>query len=99
MIIKIFNTINEFVNAINDVSQQIDKLTADLKQLKHESKSLTDLQTSLKNYNVETYADVNNITTVSKLRVTKFSKYNLSENIAFDKTILDKIKDRLNDFI
>lgn len=94
-----FDTINEFVNTVNTVSQQLDNLTKDLKQLNDELKSLVKLQNSLENYNVETYADVGNITTVSKLRVTKFSKYNLSENISFNKNILDKIKDRLNDFI
>lgn len=94
-----FDTISEFVNTVNTVSQQLDNLTKDLKQLNDELKSLVELQNSLENYNVETYADVGNITTVSKLRVTKFSKYNLSENISFNKNILDKIKDRLNDFI
>lgn len=94
-----FDNIVNFVLTVEKVSKKIDDLNNHLEQLKDETNLLTKLENKLNKYNKETYADVGNITTVSKLRVSKFSKYNLSGNITFNENIINKIKDRLNDFI
>lgn len=74
---------------------RLSNLEKDYKGLSNQLDSLGGLVNHLTKYNKETYADVSSITTVSKLRVQKFSSYDISSNIFLDSSSIDKIKARL----
>lgn len=94
-----YPSLKEMVDLFSRKFSQVDELERYYNLILEENKGLDRLKNKLKKYNKDTYADVGNIQTVSKLRVTKFSNYKVSENVAFNDTIIDKIKSRLNDFI
>lgn len=84
---------------LHDNFTGLDKMLTEYHAITKEQDELTKLAHKLNKYDKDSFADVQNVTSVSKLRVTKFSRYNISENITFNNETILKIKDRLQDFI
>lgn len=93
------NSIKLFIKRAETIFTQADKINMEVKQIDAELSQLTILQEKVAKYNKNTFVDVANIQAISKLRIKKFSAYNISENIIFHDAILKRVKDRLMDFI
>lgn len=91
--VKIFVEISEsFLNSTERINQKMTSLVSEIEQLKT-------LEKRMERYTKSTYADVNNITTVSKLRAKKISEYTISGNISLSETSIDKLKNKLSSII
>lgn len=89
----------QLVNSMDREFDDSEKMIYQINNAKSEVNLLKELERKTKKYNKYTYADVANICSISKLRVKKFSNYNISENVRFNQDIVNKIKNRLQDFI
>lgn len=90
---------SKFLNFLTETFKKSDELSILVQKIQPGIRELETLTKKAKKYNNQTYADVGNITTVSKLRIIKFSKFNISENTQVSQDVIDKILNRLNDFI
>lgn len=90
---------SKFLNSLTETFKKSDELSILVQKIQPGIRELETLTKKAKKYNNQTYADVGNITTVSKLRIIKFSKFNISENTQVSQDVIDKILNRLNDFI
>lgn len=61
--------------------------------------ALTSLTSKYKQYNKPTFANTRNLTTVSKLRVVKFSSDKVSENIQISEKSMNEIERKINLYI
>ncbi|MDI6551116.1 type II toxin-antitoxin system PemK/MazF family toxin [Leuconostoc suionicum] len=86
-LLKYLAVIKSIMIRLSDTAHHMEKLVSEVE-------SLEKLFEELKKYNKETYADINNITTVSKLRVQKFSSYAISSNITLSANSIDKLRKR-----
>ncbi|CAH1857563.1 type II toxin-antitoxin system PemK/MazF family toxin [Convivina intestini] len=107
--------INEQINSLDDIteykfmvnisvriSQYITKIDNNLDQLSKIEKDIKGsekLSNQIKKYEGNSFADVNNITTVSKLKVNKFSEFNISENISLPDEYIKKIKKKIKEIM
>lgn len=85
---SLVETLSNFLNAASDINTSFSLLEDEVNQLETLGKRM-------ERYTNSTFADVNNITTVSKLRVQKFSDYNISGNISLSDNSVNKIKHKL----
>lgn len=81
-----------FLNSTERINQKMTSLVSEIEQFKT-------LEKRMERYTKSTYADVNNITTVSKLRAKKISEYTISGNISLSETSIDKLKNKLSSII
>lgn len=91
--------IAKMLDLISTIYEKSDQTFSSVDKMQRMADELESLFKKAKKYNKQTFADVGNITTVSKMRIIKFSKFNISENTKVPQEILDKILDRLHDFI
>lgn len=91
--------VTQLLDALTEIFKRSDNILNSIKEMEYASNELEVLFDKANKYNKQTYADVGNITTVSKLRIIKFSKFNISENTQVSQEIVNKILDRLHDFI
>ncbi|MCT8395268.1 hypothetical protein D0499_05515 [Weissella soli] len=91
--------IMSLINSLNDYLSKAFEIQEYLEEIQREIKLIKGLVEQLNKYNKNTFADVSSITTISKLRVKKFSRYNISGNITISRTSIEKLKKSLSDRI
>lgn len=91
-----YPNVKHMVIILRGIQSKGQHLSNEVSLLNTEIDKLEDLKKQLEKFNKKTYADVENITTISKLRASKFSKYNISENIIFSEQTLNKLITALN---
>ncbi|TGE44121.1 hypothetical protein C6P25_04170 [Weissella confusa] len=84
--------VNDF---ISETSKQVKQSSARLKEITPEVNEITKLLEKLDRYNNDSFVDVSNITTISKLRVKKITRYTITGNISLSKESMQKIKKSL----
>lgn len=108
---KLINSISEIKNAEDDTNLSklylmlsrelliIKKMETDASSLREKVDGLEKLSAQLGKYNNESFAAVSNVTTISKLRVRKFSEYNISGNVSISDMFMDKIKIGISNYM
>ncbi|APB84629.1 type II toxin-antitoxin system PemK/MazF family toxin [Lactiplantibacillus plantarum] len=94
-----YKNIHAFISRVEPLLKRSNHLKLLMDEEKQMSISLGSLVNKASNFNAVTYANTSNITTVSKLKITKFSKGNISENTAISSESMRKIVDKLNESI
>ncbi|AHA05902.1 type II toxin-antitoxin system PemK/MazF family toxin [Pediococcus acidilactici] len=94
-----FPRLKKFIESVSELLDKADSFIPRFNKANKNILILNSLIAKAKRYNKETYADISNITTISKLRVTKFSENNLSENTYASQNSINHIKERLNKLI
>lgn len=92
-------SIQKLLSFLSELQTNCRKFTDELQNLTEETNELKQLEIRIKNLNESTFADVANITTISKLRVFRFSEYGLSGNISLSNSSVDRIKNKLQKLI
>lgn len=80
------------MNKTNEINNKIVELQNEIQLFKK-------LEKRMERYTKFTYADVNNITTVSKLRAKKVSEYTISGNSSLSENSINKLKTKLSSII
>lgn len=94
-----YKDIFEFASFMDTLISFQHSLLDDLQRLEKEVTELKKLVAEIERYNANTYANINGIRSISKLRVSKFSKYSISGNISVSPATLDKLKTKLSKII
>lgn len=88
-----------YTHTIHECLHRADKLEEKLARTTAMVPAFRSLMKKSNKYNKQTFANTGNITTVSKLKVVKFSSGNVSENIILSEDVLTKIQNKLNQLI
>lgn len=83
--------LKETVNLVDSYLKKADSLAAQLNEAKELSSKLLELGQKLEKYNKNSFVDIQNITTISKLRIKNFSEFGISENTSISPESLEKI--------
>lgn len=92
---KIQNVLREST----DILQKSDQLHRDLTLAKKLVPAFQSLAKKPVKYNKQTFANMRNITTISKLKIVKFSRGNVSENIMISDAAMKKIENKIQELI
>ena len=92
-------SLQNYVVEIDDVLNEVDHLQDQLNYVKSIIPAMQSLITKRAKYNKPTFANTRNITTVSKLRVVKFSSMNVSENIKISDAAMQQVESKINNYI
>lgn len=91
---------------INSIKRDIKKYQKDLSLITKNANALSDEVNQFKKelerlgkYNNDTYACLSSISSISKLKIKKFSKFGIHSNISINENNLDLIKARIKKFI
>ncbi|KRN36241.1 type II toxin-antitoxin system PemK/MazF family toxin [Lactiplantibacillus plantarum] len=94
-----YKNIQLYVSRVEPLLKQSNHLKELMDEEKQMVSSLRSLASKVNNFNAITYANTANITTVSKLKITKFKRGNISENTSISTDGMQKIVDKMNTFI
>ncbi|MBC9118617.1 hypothetical protein [Fructobacillus fructosus] len=81
------------------VVEKIEESKESLDLLEYKKHGLEHLYNQLQKYNNESFADIKNMTTISKTRVKKLSEYDISGNVSISNESLQKIKNSIHSFL
>lgn len=93
---KKFTDLKEFIDILDNYIKTQHNVVNKINSIRKSLKDFQKLQNEIYKYNKRTYAAVNDIGVVSKLRVTKIGNYTLSGNIKFPKEAIAAILLKLN---
>ncbi|WP_421016641.1 hypothetical protein [Furfurilactobacillus cerevisiae] len=91
--------LNQYINNARELLKESDKLYHQLQTAQRAAHVLQVLADKAKRYSKQTFVDISNINTVSKLRITKFSEFNISENVDVSDEAFALIKEKINNYI
>ncbi|MCM6845032.1 type II toxin-antitoxin system PemK/MazF family toxin [Latilactobacillus curvatus] len=79
------------VELVNSYLEKADSFAKQVKEAKELASKLKELGQKLEKYNKNSFVDIQNITTISKLRIKSFSEFGISENTSISPESLEKI--------
>lgn len=89
---KMYFILDKEISIITSLNESINQISLQVAGLER-------LSVQLSKYNKESFAAISNITTSSKLRVRKFSEYDISGNISISDIFMKKIKISISNYI
>lgn len=94
-----YQGINYLVTVSERLLAYIEETYTQLDLIKPMIASVKHLADKADRYNKPTYANIRNVTTISKLRVAKFSQDNVSENISLSDDLMQQVIKQINRYI
>ncbi|MDF7637146.1 type II toxin-antitoxin system PemK/MazF family toxin [Leuconostocaceae bacterium ESL0958] len=97
-----FESNSELSSFYYDMTALLSSMDISIKQLdiiRYRLSGLENLKRQLVKYNNDSFADIKNMTTVSKTRVNKLSEYDISGNVSISPDSLNKIKENIHSFL